>query len=69
MPSLPEQAFKNDNITYDENLQWRYAFDFIAKSEHPDHDEPFKRTNPQSAITCSKSTIETVEQGVKYVQS
>ena len=24
---------------------------------------------PQSAITCSKSTIETQKQGVKYVQS
>ena len=24
---------------------------------------------PQSAITCSKLTIETLEQGVKYVQS
>ena len=24
---------------------------------------------PQPAFTCSKSTIETLEQGVKYVQS
>ena len=24
---------------------------------------------PQSAITCSKLTIETLEKGVKYVQS
>ena len=26
-------------------------------------------STPQSAITCSKLTIETLEQGVKYVQS
>ena len=25
--------------------------------------------SPQQAITCSKLTIETLEQGVKYVQS
>ena len=25
--------------------------------------------NPRSAITCSKLTIKTLEQGVKYVQS
>ena len=25
--------------------------------------------SPQPAITCSKLTIETLEQGVKYVQS
>ena len=28
-----------------------------------------KIKRPQSAITCSKLTIETLEQGVKYVQS
>ena len=27
------------------------------------------RTLSQSAITCSKLTIETIEQGVEYVQS
>ena len=27
-----------------------------------------KRVLPQPAITCSKLTIETLEQGVKYVQ-
>ena len=29
----------------------------------------FKITKAQSAFTCSKLTIETLEQGVKYVQS
>ena len=28
-----------------------------------------QRMKPQPAITCSKLTIETLEQGVKYVQS
>ena len=27
------------------------------------------KTTSQPAFTCSKSTIETLEQGVKYVQS
>ena len=29
----------------------------------------FSRTATQPAFTCSKLTIETLEQGVKYVQS
>ena len=29
----------------------------------------FKVNDTQPAITCSKLTIETLEQGVKYVQS
>ena len=29
----------------------------------------FKKKTAQPAITCSKLTIETLEQGVKYVQS
>ena len=29
----------------------------------------FKQSSSQPAFTCSKSTIETLEQGVKYVQS
>ena len=49
LPSLLEQAFRNDNITYNENLHWRNAFDFIAKSEHPDNDEPFQKANPSQA--------------------
>ena len=28
-----------------------------------------KKPQSQSAFTCSKLTIETIEQGVKYVQS
>ena len=31
--------------------------------------EAFIRFTSQPAITCSKLTIETLEQGVKYVQS
>ena len=27
------------------------------------------KAQPQSAVACSKLTIETLEQGVKYVQS
>ena len=34
------------------------------------HEEKFVKVNPsQPAITCSKLTIETLEQGLKYVQS
>ena len=44
--SLSEQDCKNDNITYDENLHWKNAFDFVAKSEHSDNDESFQKTNP-----------------------
>ena len=34
------------------------------------HEEIFVKVNPsQPAITCSKLTIETLEQGVKYFQS
>ena len=46
---LYDQAFKNDNITFDENLQWKNAFDFIDKSEHSDNDEPFQKLNPSQA--------------------
>ena len=46
LPSLPEQVFKNDNITYDENLHWGNAFNFIAKSESSDNDKPFQKANP-----------------------
>ena len=49
LPSLLELAFQNDNITYDKNLHWRNAFDFIAKNEHPDNDEPFQKANPYQA--------------------
>ena len=33
------------------------------------HFQIFRMFPAQSAITCSKLTIETVEQGVQYVQS
>ena len=33
------------------------------------YDEFFAKIVTQSAITCSKLTIEVLEQGVKYVQS
>ena len=46
---LYHQAFKNDNITFDENLQWKNAFDFIDKSEHSDNNEPFQNVNPSQA--------------------
>ena len=46
---LLEQALRNDNITYDENLQWRNTFDFIVKSEHPNNDKPFQKANPSQA--------------------
>ena len=55
LPSLLEQAFQNGNITYDENLHWRNAFDFIAKSEHPDNDQPFQKANP-SQVSLKRST-------------
>ena len=45
---LPEQAFKND-ITYDENLHWRNAFDFTPKNEHSNNDKPFQKANPSQA--------------------
>ena len=46
LPSLPEQAFKNDNITYDKYLPWRNAFDFIVctpKVSTPKMMNPFKK--------------------------
>ena len=39
LPSLPEQAFKNENITFDEILPWENPFDLIAKNEPSDNDE------------------------------
>ena len=39
LPSLPEQAFKNENITFDEMLPWENPFDLIAKNEPSDNDE------------------------------
>ena len=41
----------------------RKRWDLNSKALHS------KREASQPAITCSKLTIETVEQGVKYVQS
>ena len=48
-PSLPEQVFKNNNITYGENLHWRNASEFIAKSEHSDNDKIFQKENSSQA--------------------
>ena len=42
----------------------QYVFAIVCK---PDSDAS-NLSLPQPAITCSKSTIETLEQGVKYVQ-
>ena len=50
LPSSPEQAFKNDNITYDKNLHWRYAFEFISKNKHFDNNEPFQKANPSQVL-------------------
>ena len=44
--SLYDQAFKNDSITFDENLHWKNGFDFIDISEHSDNDETFQKANP-----------------------
>ena len=41
-------------------LVWKYSFIFVV-SKMWAHIQP--------AVTCSKLTIETLEQGVKYVQS
>ena len=49
LPSFLEQTFKNYDSTCDENLHWRNAFDFTAKSEHSDYDKPFQNMNPSQA--------------------
>ena len=41
--------------------------DLVKKSGQPGQMRLFKATQP--AFTCSKLTIETLKQGVKYVQS
>ena len=48
--SLHEQAFKNDNITYAENLHWRKAFDFIAKTGHSDNGKLFQKGNSSQSF-------------------
>ena len=40
-----------------------------AKVNFKIYDATDRQTNTQPALACSRSTIETVERGVKYVQS
>ena len=47
--------------------KWRCIYIFEKINIFPQVRESCKVTHP--AITCSKSAIETLEQGVKYVQS
>ena len=43
--------------------------DFKCKGEWSNLDDKARDCKTQPAFTCSKLTIETLEQGVKYVQS
>ena len=59
--------FKNLIVVYQ-----LYCFDmaFFCRQEiRQDYAEDFVKLLFQSAFTCSKLTIETLEHGVKYVQS
>ena len=59
-----------------DDKDWELSLIFI-KSLKSDHNPPLHKVNrknkseikTQPAITCSKLTIETVGQGMKYVQS
>ena len=42
---------------------------FYVKHPNKHNNQQFNVKAAQPAITCSKLTIETLEQGVKYVQS
>ena len=46
-----------------------YVINFLSKTTISLNDCNSTKVHTQSAITCSKLTIETLEQGVKYVQS
>ena len=47
-----------------------FELDLIFKRAQPQYGKWMLSSNvSQAALTCSKSKIETVEQGVKYIQS
>ena len=46
-----------------------YVIYFLSKTTISLNDCNSTKVHTQPAITCSKLTIETLEQGVKYVQS
>ena len=46
-----------------------YVINFLSKTTISLNDCNSTKVHTQQAITCSKLTIETLEQGVKYVQS
>ena len=46
-----------------------YVINFLRKTTISLNDCNSTKVHTQPAITCSKLTIETLEQGVKYVQS
>ena len=46
-----------------------YVINFLSKTTISLNDCNSTKVHTQPAITCSKLTIETLEQGVKYVQS
>ena len=46
-----------------------YVINFLSKTTISLNDCNSTNVHTQPAITCSKLTIETLEQGVKYVQS
>ena len=46
-----------------------YVINFLSKTTIALNDCNSTKVHTQPAITCSKLTIETLEQGVKYVQS
>ena len=46
-----------------------YVINFLSKTTISLNDCNSTKVHTQPTITCSKLTIETLEQGVKYVQS
>ena len=79
-----ESVTKFLGIFIDENLTWKYHIEHVCNKVSKSIGIKYKSRNiiskrfmkqlcfsfiPQTAFTCSKLTIETLEQGVKYVQS
>ena len=66
MPVLPSLAFNGLMLRVGESYTFRYMsasfYDKLRISNFP-------IVKSQLTFTCSKSTIETVENGVRYVQS
>ena len=63
---MSQLQHRNEN----QNVISNFAFQFTIKTKwHFRYTDSHGLSDTQPAFTCSKLTIETLEQGVKYVQS